>query len=168
MGDPVNNSPQQKRGRGKLILIVAGAATFVAVGGAGFRYASGHDFPLFKHSVKADLKASARDAAPSAVFQLNSFVVNLADPDHSSFLRIGIALGLDKPLASGGESEKDSPYTPRIRDAVIGVLTSWKSEDLLAPDGRTKLKRQLLATLQEKLPELGVIDIYLTDFLIQQ
>lgn len=168
MGDPVNKSPQQKHGRGKLILIVAGATALLALGGTAYWYASGHSLPLLRHSGKAGTKTAAKDAPPAVVFQLSSFVVNLADPDHASFLRIGIALGLNKPLAGAGEPEKDSPFTPRIRDAVLGVLSSWKSEDLLAPDGRTKLKKQLLATLQQKIPELGAEDVYITDFLIQR
>ncbi|HET7099954.1 MAG TPA: flagellar basal body-associated FliL family protein, partial [Terriglobia bacterium] len=106
--------------------------------------------------------------APVAVLHLETFVVNLADPDHSSFLRLGVALGLSKPLPKGGESEKDAPYIPNIRDAILNVLGSWQSSALLAPDGKEKLKQQLLHVLQQRAPELGIVDIYFTDFLIQQ
>lgn len=166
--NPSNAPPQQKSGSKKLTIIAVAAVLFLGLGGGGFWYASRHSQPLPGRAQDAATRTGATDAPPAAVFQLQSFVVNLADPDHSAFLRIGIALGLDKPLPAADSSEKNSPYTPQIRDAVISVLSTWKSEDLLEPDGRMKLKKQLLQVLQQRIPELGVRDIYFTDYLIQQ
>ncbi len=152
----------------KLFAIAVAALVFLALAGTGFWYVTHHGLPFSRRASGPAPKAAAQDASPAAVFQLQTFVVNLADPDHSAFLRIGIALGLDKPLSAISDSEKNSPYTPQVRDAVLSVLSSWKSEDLLAPDGRKKLKKQLLQCLRQRIPELGVVDIYFTDFLIQQ
>lgn len=169
MGNNPSNAPQQRKsGSKKLIIVVVAVVLFLALGGGGFWYASHHGLPFPRPSKDPASKTVAKDAPPVAVFQLQSFVVNLADPDHSAFLRVGIALGLDKPLARKSDSEKDSSYTPQVRDAVLSILSTWKSEELLAPDGRKKLKKQLLDTLQKKIPELGVVDIYFTDYLIQQ
>lgn len=121
-----------------------------------------------KKPAKSEVAAKKADAAPVTVLHLETFVVNLADPDHGSFLRLGVTLGLSKPLPKGGESEKDSPFIPNIRDAILSALGSWQSSELLAPDGKAKLKQQLLHVLQQRAPELGIVDIYFTDFLIQQ
>lgn len=164
-----NNDPQQPKIKSKkLIVITAAAVVFLVLGGGGYWYASGHNVPFLNQSKKDAPGAPAKDAPPIAVFKLHNFVVNLADPDHSAFLRIGIALGLDKQLPGGSDSEKDSPYTPQVRDAVLSVLSTWSSGNLLAPDGKTKLKKELLDILQQKVPEMGVINVYFTDFLIQQ
>ncbi|MEJ2006639.1 MAG: flagellar basal body-associated FliL family protein [Acidobacteriota bacterium] len=169
MGNNPNNAPQQREsGSKKLVLIAVAGVMFLALGGGGFWYASHQSLPFVGRPTRTTSRTRSKDAPPVAVFQLQSFVVNLADPDHSAFLRIGIALGLEKPLAASGDSEKNSPYTPQVRDAVLGVLSTWKSQDLLAPEGRTKLKKQLLKTLQQKIPEMGVTDIYFTDYLVQQ
>jgi flagellar FliL protein len=169
MGNTLSNGPQRpKPGSKKLIVVAVTTVLFVALGSTGFWYVSHHGLPFSNRSKDTTPKTSARDAPPAAVLQLQSFVVNLADPDHTAFLRVGIALGLDKPLAGTSDSEKNSPYTPQVRDAALSILSTWKSQDLLAPDGRKKLKKQLLQTLQQRIPELGVVHIYFTDFLIQQ
>lgn len=110
--------------------------------------------------------AAAEGAAPVATMPLDTFLVNLADPSHSSFLKIGITLGLGKAIKAGGE--QGSPLTPEIRDTILSVLTQWQSSDLLTDSGKAKLKTDLLAALQKRLPQLGVEDIYFTSFLIQQ
>lgn len=169
MGNNPSNSPQQQQsGSKKLIVIAAAVVLFLGLGGGGYWYASHHDLAFSREAKSKAAPVSNKDAPPTAVLQLHSFVVNLADPERSAFLRIGIALGLDKPLAQSGDSGKDSPYTPQIRDAVLSVLSTWTSGELLAPGGRKRLKQQLLQTLQKRIPELGVTDIYFTDYLIQQ
>lgn len=166
--NPNSESQQNKPKSSKLVVIAVGAVLFLGLGGGGFWYASHNGLLFSKQTRDRTPRTATKDAPPSAVLQLQSFVVNLADPDHSAFLRVGIALGLSKPLPAGSDAEKNSPYTPQVRDAVISILATWKSQDLLALDGKKKLKEQLLKTLQKRIPQLGVTNIYFTDFLIQQ
>lgn len=168
MEKALGDNPQQQKPKSQQLIIIAVAIAFLLLGGGGYWYASNYGISFLKQSRKSVAKTPEKDAPPVAVFQLHTFVVNLADPDHGSFLRVGIALGLDKPLPGGSDSEKNSPYTPQIRDAILCVLATRTSGDLLAPDGRSRLKKQLLDALQRKVPELGVTDVYFTDFLIQQ
>lgn len=169
MGNTLSNSPQRPKSKfKKLVVIAVTVLVVVTLGSAGLWYASRHNLPFFKRPKDTASKAAAENAPPVAVLQLQSFVVNLADPGQTAFLRVGLALGLSTPLPKSSGSEKDSPFTPQVRDAVLSVLSTWKSEDLLAPDGRKKLKEQLLHILQQRIPELGIVDIYFTDFLIQQ
>jgi flagellar basal body-associated protein FliL len=101
-----------------------------------------------------------------AVLHLEGFLVNLADSEENRFLRLGVDLGL-KNEPEKGEGPGASASIPQVRDSILGVLTLWKSSDLLAPDGKTRLKEQLLKELQQKAPHLGVVEIYFTDFLVQ-
>ena len=104
-----------------------------------------------------------------AVLHLEPFVVNLADPEESRFLRIGIDLGLEKPLpVKEGHGESPGIPTASLRDAVLGVLSTWHSDALLAPDGKQKLKQELVHALRARAPELGVKEVYFTDFLVQR
>jgi flagellar FliL protein len=104
-----------------------------------------------------------------AVMHLDSFVVNLADPEESRFLRVGIDLGLESPLAAkGGRGEETEVPTARVRDTILGVLSTWRSDALLAPDGKQKLKEELVRVLRGRVPELGVREVYFTDFLVQR
>jgi flagellar FliL protein len=104
-----------------------------------------------------------------AVMHLESFVVNLADPEENRFLRIGIDLGLENSLpAKGGGGEETGVPTARLRDTILAVLSTWRSDALLAPDGKQKLKEELVRALRDRAPELGVREVYFTDFLVQR
>ena len=110
-----------------------------------------------------------RGAEVKAVMRLETFVVNLADPEEGRFLRVGIDLGLENPpTAKGGHGEESGVSTARIRDTILGVLTTWRSDALLASDGKQKLKDELVRALRTRVPELGVREVYFTDFLVQR
>lgn len=108
-------------------------------------------------------------AVDKGVLHLEPFVVNLADPEENRFLRVGIDLGLERPLPGkeGKGGEGDVPAA-RIRDCILYVLSTWRSEALLAPEGKQKLKDEILRALQDRVPELGVKEVYFTDFLVQR
>ena len=104
-----------------------------------------------------------------AVLHLEPFVVNLADPEENRFLRVGIDLGLEDPLpAKEGKGGEGEVPTARIRDSILAVLSTWHSDALLAPEGKQKLKDEIVHALRERVPELGVKEIYLTEFLVQR
>jgi len=103
------------------------------------------------------------------VLHLESFVVNLADSEENRFLRVGIDLGLGiSPPAKEGKGGAGDVPIARIRDCILAVLSTWRSDGLLAPEGKQKLKDELLHALQDRVPELGVKEIYFTDFLVQR
>lgn len=116
-------------------------------------------------------KGSGKDpnAEIKTVLHLEPFVVNLADPEDNHFLRVGVDLGLDVAL-SGKESKGAEGAVPmaRIRDCILEVLSSWHSDALLAPEGKEKLKNELLRALHARAPEVGIKEIYFTDFLVQR
>ncbi len=104
----------------------------------------------------------------TSVMHLEPFVVNLADQEDNRFLRIGVDLGLESPPpAKEGKGEGAVP-TARIRDCILGVLSTWHSDALLAPEGKEKLKDELVKALQARVPDLSVREVYFTDFLVQR
>ena len=101
------------------------------------------------------------------VLHLEGFIVNLADAEENRFLRVGIDLGVDQESSEGSAEQKGTSQA-RIRDTILTVLTTWRSDALLAPHGKTKLKEDLLRALRERVPELGVREVYFSDFLVQR
>jgi flagellar basal body-associated protein FliL len=99
-----------------------------------------------------------------STLHLETFVLNLADADQRSYLRVGIDLGLSQEAKHG---EELAPIG-QVRDAILGVLSEAKVNDLMTATGKTKLKEDLLHTLQERIPRLGVEEVYFTEFLIQR
>jgi flagellar protein FliL len=113
--------------------------------------------------------AAARSAAPKYIAHLDGFTVNLADPEETHFLRVTIDLGIDH-LPEGADKTKpaQSLPTPRIRDAILSVLTVCKADELLTPEGKAQLKKNLMDALTRSVPEIGVREIYFTEFLVQR
>lgn len=144
-------------GKKSKTLLFVGLAVVLAAGGAGW-------FFLGRKNV-----AAKNDAAkPVTILHLDKFIVNLADTDHDAYLRVGIDLGVTgfpKPKSS---DDKVIGLVPEIRDAILGVLSTYHSGDLLTPTGKKQLKQNLIDTLNRKVPGLGVRDVYFTDFLVQR
>jgi flagellar basal body-associated protein FliL len=98
-----------------------------------------------------------------SVMHLETFVLNLADPDQKAYLRVGVDLGLSGP-ATPGEA---SPVA-LVRDTILTVLAKAKADEVETPEGKEKLKQNLLDALRQRAPELGVEEIYFTEFLVQR
>lgn len=118
-------------------------------------------------SKRHDAAADPAINSVKSVIHLDSFVVNLADPDQGAFLKIGIDLGVSTSL-DGRSGDKSTPVLPQIRDVILSVLTTWQSSGLLAADGKAKLKEQILNSLHQKVLAVPVKEIYFTEFLVQR
>ena len=132
-----------------------GLVLLAAVGGTACKKASN---ATSKDSHAAEVKS---------VLHLEPFVVNLADSEDNRFLRVGIDLGLETS-PSAKEGKEGGVPTSRVRDCILAVLSTWRSDALLAPEGKQKLKDELIHALQAHAPELGVKEVYFTDFLVQR
>ncbi len=160
-GNPANTNETSTpaaagKKKSKALLFVA-LAVVLAAGGGGW-YFLGHK----------DVAAKNAAPQPVTILHLDNFIVNLADTDRDAYLRVGIDLGvtgLAKPKS--GDSKTVGPV-PEIRDAILGVLSTYHSNDLLTPAGKKQLKENLIAALNSKVPGLEVRDIYFTDFLVQR
>jgi flagellar basal body-associated protein FliL len=105
-----------------------------------------------------------RSGAVKSSLHLDTFVLNLADREQRSYLRVGIDLGLGRAMGKG----ESGPPVGQVRDTILGVLSQARVDDLLTAPGKAKLKEDLLGALQERVPGLDVQDVYFTEFLIQR
>jgi flagellar basal body-associated protein FliL len=107
--------------------------------------------------------ASSAESGPpvGSTLTLETFVVNLNGGGARSYLRVGIALELSRP-----PSKEEMPV-PLIRDTILSVLSTTRPEQLTQPDGKTQLKAAILQALKDRVPQLGVQDVYFTEFLVQ-
>lgn len=120
---------------------------------------------LWHRSAAAQAKPRQADTTEvKSVLHLESFVVNLQGTSDSGYLRVGIDLGLGTAAAQG-DNQKD--VTAPLRDTILTVLGTESVDDLLTSTGKAKLKSQILAAINQRLPELQCRDVYFTDFLVQ-
>jgi len=116
---------------------------------------------------KTEPKPKTEPKAKS-VMHLDPFVVNLADAEGDRFVRVGIDLGLDREAEEHGHPEQAAMLLARTRDTILSILTTCNAEALVSANGKVVLKERLTTALRERAPELGVREIYFTEFLVQR
>jgi flagellar protein FliL len=115
----------------------------------------------------ATVQATEAEASTSEVrtlLHLDSFVVNLNSASGNGYLRIGIELGLTADLKEG---ERQLAYVAQVRDTILTVLATRSVEELLTPEGKSKLKDDLLTAIRERIPGIHCHEVYFTEFLVQ-
>ena len=131
--------------------------------------ASGATWFLFGRPSPQAATGSVNQSVAATVIHLDGFTVNLADPEDNHFLRVTMDLAIER-LPVPVEREKPNSGLPmaRIRDTILSVLTVCKAEVLLTSEGKQQLKKNLLEALNRENPNLGVREIYFTEFLVQR
>lgn len=161
--DNVSNQEQDGmkpgRGRWRLVVVAAGLLLLLAACAVWF---------LHRHSASTAQQKPTVAPQVRAVLHLDSFVVNLADPEGDRFLRVGLELGLEREPDEHSKVGQSQMSLARTRDTILAVLTACDAQALMAPNGKSNLKDQLIKALREKSPELGVREVYFTDFLVQR
>jgi flagellar FliL protein len=120
----------------------------------------------FWHHI-ATVQATDSDSSTSEVktlLHLDSFIINLNSVSGNGYLRIGIDLGLGADLKEG---EPQPAHVARVRDTILTVLATRSVEELLTPEGKSKLKDDLLRAIRERIPEIHCHEVYFTEFLVQ-
>jgi flagellar FliL protein len=128
---------------------------------------------IFFQSGSVNSAGQPQVSSGRTVLPLESFTVNLADREDGRFLRTTLSLGVDgtlptltKPESKAVEAGGVSMAT--IRDSIITVLAQCKSNDLLTPEGKLKLKSDLVSALNRDVPGLQAREVYFTEFLVQR
>lgn len=126
---------------------------------------------------KEPTEDDAVELPPSHVLALEPMVVNLSDAGGRSYLRASISLRIaEAPLAKGEkkkeEGKKDDKPDPAVsaalRDTTLAVLGEQTADTLLATGGLDALKKKLRQTYALDNRETHVLDVYVTDFLVQR
>jgi flagellar protein FliL len=148
--------PAKKKSKAPLLVILL----VLLAGGAGTTW-------FFLHHGKT-AEAAPEASTPEFVVHLETFTVNLADPEEGHFLRVTIDLGLGHPPKGAAERGSGDFPVAKARDAILSVLTVGKADVLLTPDGKAQLKRDLIQALQNAVPDADVRNVYFTEFIVQR
>lgn len=160
-------------------MILAMVATvFVSVatmGGAMFYLVHSGRLPIQKGLVVESKPAASIPPAAAHTMVLDSMVANLADAGGTTYLKMALTLRIaDDPFEKSSPAKEEkaakgiSDSEAAVRDTVLTVIGQQTAETLLASGGKEHLKSQLKAALAEHIPELKVLDLYFTDFLVQR
>jgi flagellar FliL protein len=157
----VTDAPAPKKSKKKLLIIVGVVVVLLAAAGVGgvlfmqqkARAQAAADEeaeePVERVTEKAR-KPAVKDAKSLPVFlPIEAFTVNLADRDGSRYAQVTITLELDD--AKTGDLIKG--FMPAVRNNVLLLLSGKTSAQLLDPQGKVTLAKELQ---REVLRPLGV------------
>lgn len=186
---PVPETPEKKSSGGFMPMLLVGLlSTTLAAGavlGAGFWLLRSGKFMPAGASAPGAAKAAEPAAAaaegkssaelpPSKVMALDPMVVNLSDAGGRAYLRASISLR----IADEGEKKAEKEGKPdaaavagktaALRDTTLSVLGEQTSDGLLNPGGVPAVKKRLRERYALDNPEVHVLDVYFTDFLVQR
>jgi flagellar basal body-associated protein FliL len=108
---------------------------------------------------------------------LDPLLVNLADADTHSYLRIALTLKVEDPPPDKNakpkeeKPEKGAPkneFEAAERDAALDILGRETGGDLLQAYGKERVKTDLLAAFKKTVPEAKVQEVLITEFLVQR
>lgn len=146
----VRKKPKSK----KMMFILPLLVILLGAGGAGAY------FKFFKGPAGKTDKA---EHGKYDIYEMNTFLVNLADPGGKRYLKASIKL----KVSSAAVAKECQLNDYEIRDRVLTLLSSKETDEVMSPDDKAVLKKQIMDTVNRALHKGRVLDVYFTDFLIQ-
>lgn len=154
--------PAPKKGKKTLLIVGVAVAVLAAAGGGAFWWTSRAEAATEEEEPAPKRKA----ARERGIVAFEPFVVNLADPGISRFLRVKVQLVVDSP-EEAEELTKSLVKTSQTRSIILELLTTQTSEVLVTPDGKAALKKALIERIADGPDHLEVIDVLFSDFVVQ-
>ncbi|MBU2539475.1 MAG: flagellar basal body-associated FliL family protein [Proteobacteria bacterium] len=159
--EATEQEPKKKSKMG--FFIILGVGILVLGGGGFFAYTK---FLGQKPAVE-DVASQEVKKEPEAVIGemlvMDPFVVNLADPKGKRYLKVKIELELESKEAV----DKATKAAPKLRDMVIMMLTSLGFEEVMTPEGKIRVRDELLERFNEIMRPDHIKNIYFTEFVVQ-
>ena len=107
--------------------------------------------------------AQAKDEKFGIICELEPFLVNLLDREGKRYLKTTIEFEVENE-----DIKKElARRTPQLRDAILMLLTSKSFEDISKPEGKLRLKTEIIVRINQILPGAGIRTLYFTEFVVQ-
>lgn len=114
------------------------------------------------------------------MLDMSTKIINLVDPSGRRYIRLTVVVefapdnaeythleGEEKTLYLEEFKAKLEGRLPIMDDTVITLLSTKTYEDLYTAEGKEKLRSEIMETLSARLPDLHIISIYFTEFVVQ-
>ena len=158
--------PRKKKGKGKWIFLLL---LLLIIGGGGFgAYKFGFLDGLLgiKPPETETQPGSTRIETPASNLRTASFapfVANLADPLGNRYIR----MTLEVEVLSPEVIKELEVQNPRIRDAMIMLLSSKTYTELSTQAGKLRLKNEILDRINQVLGGAKVTRVFFTELVVQ-
>lgn len=161
--------------KSSLPLIIAGVVVLLAAAGGGAWWFL-RGTPAEAKEAKAghggdehgeEGESHAAEDEPQGVVALEPFVVNLADQDATRFLRLTLKLLIPEEHAK--EVEENEVAKARVRSAVLEFLAQKTADELVTPEGKVTLKKEIATRARQAMAIKGmhITDVLFSEFVVQ-
>jgi flagellar protein FliL len=143
------------------LIILTSAVLVISLISAGATF-----FVIMSKTTPATKKVIVEKPELGPITTLGEFIVNLADPTESRYLRANVVLELDYGSSLKLAEEVDKRL-PQIKDIVISSLGSKTSVQLQDPENREALKQEVKEKINAILNRGQLARVYFTSFAVQ-
>ncbi|MDF0675038.1 MAG: flagellar basal body-associated FliL family protein [Nitrospira sp.] len=161
----------------KLLIIVSVVALVFGVGGAfvAVKFLGGSSKGAEnseEHKADAEAKADSKSeaggkhgqaSALGVMFDLDPFIVNLADTSDVRYLKLSLKLEVDSEAVAAELSAR----IPQMRDAILVLLSSKDVNAIRTTQGKFQLRDEITQRTNGLLKKPGVRSVYFTEFVVQ-
>jgi len=107
--------------------------------------------------------AGSKAGSPGSIYDVEPFIVNLADTQDVRYLKLTVKLELDNQDTSAELASR----VPQLRDTILVLLTSKDAASIRTAQGKFQLRDEITQRVNSLLPKPGVRATYFTDFVVQ-
>ena len=100
---------------------------------------------------------------PGFIYDLDPFIVNLAETESPRYLKIRINLETHEAK----ENVEFKKMSPQLRDAILTFLSSKTYREIYHSEGKKQLKEEILKRANQLPAELKVKKVYFIEFVVQ-
>lgn len=169
-----------KKSKKKLIIIIISVLLLVGMGAGGF---FGYKWWMGRSHGPADANATEQadshggeakgegaadnaSAGPEGAGELVSIpplLVNLAEPQGRRYLKLALDIEVKDKIAA----DELNKNMPKVKDALILLLSSKTYEDLGSLENKILLKKEIVERLTLVVGEQKVLRVYITEIVVQ-
>ena len=156
----------------KLVILIVGGTLLLGLGGTiAYMKFGGHKEDARTEAPQATASGKQGEAVaksqstttPGAIYDVDPFIVNLADVPEARYLKLTVKLELDRPDVSADLSAR----VPQLRDTILILLSSKDAASLRTPQGKFQLRDELTQRVNALLPKGGIRSAYFTEFVVK-
>ncbi|WP_408954542.1 flagellar basal body-associated protein FliL [Natroniella sp. ANB-PHB2] len=113
----------------------------------------------FNQGEENKVSTTARELGP--ITEIGEFLVNL--DEGRRFIRVNITVEVDDSDAA----EEIDRRRPQVRDTIISILRRKEQQEVTSDQGAMQLRSEIMESINEKLLEGKVTNVFFTEFVIQ-
>ncbi|MGD8242177.1 MAG: flagellar basal body-associated FliL family protein [Desulfobacterales bacterium] len=149
-----------------VIAIIAVAVLFIGGVGGGF-YMIWNKLADLDARIQSEEVADEEDEGQAttmgALFPLDTFIVNLADEKSKRYLKVTMQI----ELKEGEPLELLEKRLVQVRDIILMILPTKRFQEIRSANGKTLLRQEIMARLNDLFRKEAVHNIYFTEFVVQ-